>query len=275
MGKGGKIAIAVVLGILAAIFGMLYVDQQKQAALGSLEMERVWVASEDIKPNTAISPDVLTYTEVPKLYLQPGSITLTEVPDKANVQGITLTAIREGEQIVRTKLWGGRTPPLSKDMKGKTGIVAVSVRIDGDEQGLAGLITPGDHVDALASFEFEKGQNEHYTEIRPMLQDIEVLAVNKTTKTAWDTTVEKEPGAEPEKEAIKIVTLALSPADAQEIILAQQLGRVWFLLRGEGDTEKYNYEAWNNERLLGPAVRLWRAEETNTALMRALAAGRR
>lgn len=275
MSKFGKIAIAVVLGILAAIFGMLYIQQEKQQALGSLEMERVWIASEDIKPNTAIAPDMLDFTSVPKLYLQPGSITLTEVPNKADVQGITLTAIRAGEQIVRTKLWAGRTPPLSKDMKGTKGKLAVSVAIGADAEALGGLITPGDHVDVLSSFEFERGQGEHYTEVRPMFQDIEVLAVNKTTKTAWDTTVEKEPGATPTEEAVKIVTLSLSPADAQEVILAQQLGHVWFLLRGEGDQQKYSYEAWNNDRLLGPAARLWRAEDKNTALMKAIARARR
>jgi len=60
MGKGGKIAIAVMLGILAAIFGMLYLNQAKQEALGNLEVVRVWVAKQAVAANVPLTPEALT-----------------------------------------------------------------------------------------------------------------------------------------------------------------------------------------------------------------------
>ncbi len=107
MSKGAKIALSIVLGFLAALFGMLYLNEQKRELIGSTEMVRVWVASQDIPANATLVPDALALRDVPRLYLQPASITYSDIPDKAKVQGITMVPIREGEQIVRTKAVGG------------------------------------------------------------------------------------------------------------------------------------------------------------------------
>ncbi len=140
----------------------------------------------------------------------------------------------------------------------------MGVNISGLPNAINGLITPGDRVDVLASFQFKKNDGEKFTEVRPLLQNIEVLAVNKTTKTAWNTTIEDTSLPQPGEDQLKTVTLSLSPAQAQEVILAQQLGKVWFLLRATGDTTQYNYEAWNNDRLLQSPYRLWEADQTSS-----------
>lgn len=267
MSRGAKIALSIGLGFLAALFGMLYLNEQKRQLIGTTEMVRVWSASQDIPANTHLNPDLLVIREVPRLYLQPASITASEIPDKTKVQGITMVPIRQGEQVVRTKLWAGRTPPLSEDMKERKNTLAVSVEIAGLPNALNGLITPGDRVDVLASFQFERANGEKFTEVRPMFQNVEVLALNKTTKTAWDTTIAEDPITQPGESALKTLTLALPPAAAQQIVLAQQLGTIWFLLRAEGDGERYNYEAWNNERLLQSPHRLWEAEQSSIEQM--------
>lgn len=260
MSKGGRITIAVVLGLLAALFGMLYLGSQRDQLLGSSEMVRVYIAADDIKPNTPLEPGMLTIRSVPKAYLQPQSITVTDTPDKAKVRGVTLVPIAEGEQIVRTKLYEGAPPPLSAELKTRQNMVAVGIDIAALPNAIHGLIKPGDRVDVLASFKFEKTKDEDFTEIRPLYQNIEVMAVND--RTAGNIKVigtEKASADQPSDKQIKTVTLALPPPAAQQIILTQQLGQVWLLLRAPGDNTQHQYEIWNNERLLRSPFRLWKA----------------
>lgn len=266
MSKGAKIAIAVFLGLLAALFGGLYLSGQRDAILGGSEVLRVYVASTNIPANVALQPDMITVREVPRAFVQPGSVTTAELPDRTKLTGVTLVPIGENEQILRTKLFDGATPALSEQLKTRPGMVAVSVEMNNLPRSLHGLVRAGDHVDVLASFEFEKTREENYTEIRPVFQNVEVLAVDDTTpgtvKPAKpDRVVESEQAV-----AVRTVTLALRPDAAQEIILAQQLGNIWLVLRARGDVAPHDYAIWNNERLIGPTVKLWRSKDPREIL---------
>lgn len=261
MSKGGRIAIAVGLGLLAALFGMLYLGSQRDQLLGSSEMVRVYVATDDIKPNTPLEPGMLAVRSVPRAFLQPSVITVSEMPEKEKIAGTTLVPIRENEQILRTKLYEGAPPPLSSDLANKPNTVAVGIDIEALPNAIHGLIKPGDRVDVLASFKFEKTKDEDFTEIRPLFQNVEVLAVND--RTAGNLRVIGPEKANPDQQSdkvIKTVTLAMTPPAAQQIILTQQLGSIWLLLRAPGDTGQHQYEIWNNERLLQSPFRLWKAQ---------------
>lgn len=266
MSKGLKIFIALAFGLLAALFGMLYLNSRSNQILGSAEVVRVYAAAQDIKPNTALDKDMLTVIQVPKKYLQPQCILVSEFPDKTKVKGVTLVPIKEGEQIVRSKLYEGAPPPLSTELK--PGMVAVGINVEALPNVVHGLIRAGDRVDVLASFKFEKSKDEDFTEIRPLYQRIEVLAVNEKTAGTRVVVDSKKAGEEPDK-VIRSVTLAMSPTAAQQMILTQQLGNVWLLLRAPGDSSEHQYEVWNNERLLQSPYRLWRAQ-TRDDLMRDL-----
>jgi Flp pilus assembly protein CpaB len=269
MSKGLRIFVAIAFGLLAALFGMLYLNSRSNQILGSAEVVRVYAAAQDIKPNVALDKDMLTVIQVPKKYLQPQCILVSEFPDKAKVKGVTLVPIKEGEQIVRTKLWEGSTPPLSTELK--AGMVAVGINVEALPNVVHGLLRAGDHVDVLASFKFEKSKDEDFTEIRPLYQNVEVLAVNdRTSGTRIDVTDKK--GDEPDK-IVRSVTLAMTPTAAQQIVLAQQLGNLWLLLRAPGDAAQHQYEIWNNERLLQSPYRLWKAQ-TREDLMRDMIAKR-
>ena len=262
MSKGGKIAISAALGLLAALFGMLYLSTQKDKLLGSSEVVRVYVAAQNIPANVVIEKDMVTLREIPRTFLQPGSIAQSEVPDPANIKGVTVVPVAEGEQLLRSKLREGADPPLSRDLKPRAGMVAVGVQIVGAAPAINGLIRAGDRVDVLASFRFEKSQNEDFTEVRPLLNDIEVMAVNEATvSTVKSYTPPKDKKDEDTTIRVDTITLALPPAAAQQVILAQQLGRITLLLRGDGDHAPHRYEVWNNERLLQSPYRLWKGSQ--------------
>lgn len=272
MSKGGRIILAIAMGLMAALFGMLYLSSQRDQIIGTSEVVRVYVAAKDIKPNVPIDPAMITTSSVPKRFLQPQSITATEVPDKSKISGVALVPIKEGEQILRTKLFEGAIPPLSSDLKNRPNTVAVSVEMHGLPQSVHGLVRPGDRVDVLASFKFEKTKDEDFTEVRPLFQNLEVLAVNDKTASNVKISKDDKQTAESQSDQLaKTVTLAAAPAVAQQLILAQQLGNVWLLLRAPGDNAEHQYEIWNNERLLKSPFKLWRASNPQEELVRQLA----
>ncbi len=274
MSKGAKIAVAVGLGLLAALFGLLYLNAQRDALLGGTELIEVYVASRDIPPNVALESNALTTRQIPRAFLQPGAISVSEVPDRTKIQGVTIANIATGEQLSRSKLIEGMEAPLSSDLRAMKGMVAVGVRMAESPTSISGLVRAGDRVDVLASFQFEKpgAAAEPFTEIRPLFMNVGVLAVNQTTASTRQ--VPRDPTLEAALLEVTTVTLALPPSNAQQLVLAQQLGDVWLLLRAQGDTEPYTYEVWNNERLLGTANKLFRAQDRQSALIRSLAGGR-
>src|SRR5687768_3152224 len=142
MSKGLKIFVALAFGLLAALFGMLYLNSRSNQILGSAEVVRVYAAAQDIKPNTALDKDMLTVIQVPKKYLQPQVILVSEFPDKAKVTGVTLVPVKEGEQIVRTKLYEGAPPPLSTELK--PNMVAVGINVEALPNVIHGLLRSGD-----------------------------------------------------------------------------------------------------------------------------------
>lgn len=262
MSKGARIAIAVVIGLVAALFGVLYLNGQREKLIGSSEIVRVYVATEEIPANTLLESDMIAIREMPRSFVQPQAFLTSEVPDKSKVKGVTVVPIKENEQILRTKLYEGAPPPLSADLKSRQGLVAVGIDMVDLPQSLHGLVKPGDRVDVLASFQFSKENNDDYTEIMPMLQNIEVMAVNERTLSNQKAWVPTKPGEEPRAETTaKTIVLAVNPEAAQQVILAQQLGNIWFVLRAAGDAAPKRYEVWNNDRFFQGPRRLLKASD--------------
>ncbi len=128
-------------------------------------------------------------------------------------------------------------------------------------QALQGLVQARDHVDVLAALEFIKPDKSKFKEVRPLFYDVEVIAVNRTTQS---TITQNVPAAVKEErpEEVQTVTLAMPPAAAQQLILAQLLpsAKIWLVLRSPS-SGKYSYEVWNTDRLIQSDSRLWDAEE--------------
>lgn len=263
MSRGPKLAVAAALGLLAALFGMLYLSSERSRILGNREIVEVYVAADDIPANASLNGAKLTTRKVPRAFLQPQAITTAEVTDRSKVTGVTIVPIRENEQIVRTKLWEGKTPPLADDLRLRPNMVAVSVEMKGKSQALQGLVQPRDRVDVLAVLEFVKPTKEKFKEVRPLFQNVEVLAVNRTTTSSVSAIANAKTDAEL-VDKVETVTLALPPTAAQQLILAQQLpsSSIWLVLRSAA-SGNYTYDTWNTDRLVQSEYRLWDESEAS------------
>src|SRR4029077_3947321 len=103
------------------------------------------------------------------------------------------------------------------------GMRAVSVRVN-DVVSVAGFVQPGTHVDVLATG--QGGGNDRQT--TTVLENVLVLAVGKS--------LDRNPLAD--AQTAPVITLAVSPDDAQKVALVSQEGRIQLSLRNPLDTRK-------------------------------------
>ena len=103
------------------------------------------------------------------------------------------------------------------------GMRAVAIRSN-DIIGVAGFVYPGSHVDLLMTFTPPGSQNSQPV-TETVLQNVEVLTAGQT--------IEPDPQGKPQ--SVGVVTLLLTPGDAQKLQLASGQGNIQFVLRSGAD----------------------------------------
>jgi pilus assembly protein CpaB len=136
-----------------------------------------------------------------------------------------LSAVVENEPIVESKLapieaGAGLSPTIPSGMR------AMSVRVN-EVVGVAGFVIPGTKVDVLVTI--KSGQRSQEPSTRTVASNIQVL----TAGTRYDQDKAKDGQPIPST----VVTLMVTPSDAERIALAQSEGEVMLALRNPMDTD--------------------------------------
>lgn len=121
------------------------------------------------------------------------------------------------------------------------GMRAVSVRVN-DVVSVAGFVVPGTRVDVLLTGAPAGGSGEAQT--TTVLENVAVLASGQK--------LERNAAGEPQ--TAPVMTLLVSPEDAQKLTLASQEGRIQLALRNPLDTEQAKPPAVRNATLYGAAA---------------------
>jgi pilus assembly protein CpaB len=142
----------------------------------------------------------------------------------ANLVGRTLLYPLDQGQPITEKLLSA--PGAGSGLAGRIpeGMRAVALRTD-EVMGVAGFLQPHTHVDVLATIHTDKDP-EPMTLI--VVQNAEVLAAGHQ--------LQPDPDGKPA--VVTVVTLLLSPSDAERAVLASQQGAIHFVLRGGEDRER-------------------------------------
>jgi pilus assembly protein CpaB len=119
-----------------------------------------------------------------------------------------------------------------------SGMRAISVRSD-EVVGVAGFLLPGTHVDVLLTYHAEKSPD---TRTATVLQDVVVLAAGQQ--------IQPDPQGKPAS-VNNVVTLLLTPTDAESLVLATSLGAIHFVLRNGTDKEQTSSPSVGLEQLAG------------------------
>lgn len=119
---------------------------------------------------------------------------------------------------ISTKDAGGGLPIIIRD-----GMRAVSVRVD-EVIGVAGFVLPGTRVDVLLTL--AKGSNRPQSITKTLLQNVQTLAAGQS--------VQRDKEGKPQ--TVTVITLLVSPDDAELLALAAKEGQLQLALRNTLDT---------------------------------------
>jgi pilus assembly protein CpaB len=211
----GGLSLAVGLLVAFSVYNRL------RSSTGSASDERgvpVVVAATDILAGAKLEARDLKVVMLPQSAVPPGAVSN---PAKVVGRGAVLP-VDKGEFILPSKLAsleaGAGLPSLIPP-----GMRAVSVRVN-DVVSVAGFVQPGTRVDVLATGNPANGGERQTVTV---LENVRVIAVGGSL-------LERLTG----EQNAPVITLLVSPDDAQKLALASQEGRIQLALRNPLDTKK-------------------------------------
>jgi pilus assembly protein CpaB len=120
------------------------------------------------------------------------------------------------------------------------GMRAVSVKVN-DVVSVAGFVVPGTHVDVIVTGNPGNGNDAANTTTTTVLQNVPVLAAGKKLQR----------DSEGKPQDVPVITLLVSPSDAQLLTLASAEGRIQLSLRNPTDVDRKTTGPVRNGALYG------------------------
>jgi pilus assembly protein CpaB len=193
-----RLVIALLITLLLS-GGMTFFVSRKVAGrrVSRPQTRRYVAASRAIQSGEALKPENLTLVDWPEsVPVQGGFTKVEEVAGRSVVYPVA-----SGQPILSTHL-AAAGAGIGLTVKIPEGMRAIAVRSD-EVVGVAGFLFPGSRVDILVTFRSER--TTPATQI--VLQDVEVLTTGQNF----------EPDPQGKAQSVTVVTLLLSPQDAQKL----------------------------------------------------------
>ena len=223
--KGTRILIAIVIAVAAGLTAATFVYRQMQQAKAAPTpvMSQVVLAAARIPLGTRLEASHLRTVPWPGSAPVPGMFS-----NPADCLGRALmTPVVENEPILENKLaplnGGSGLPAVIPE-----GMRAVSVAVN-DVVAVAGFVAPGTMVDVLATGAVEGGAGRQSI-TRTILENVPVLAAGQR--------VEQDKDGKPQ--TVPVITLLVSPEDANRLTMASTEGRIQLALRNTIDSKMEN-----------------------------------
>ncbi len=239
--------IGIVLAVLSLIFVNIYLGQQRQAIKEEARRQvatfqanfqesqtSVLVAKEDIPKGAPVELDKLAVAIVPREAVQPQAANSLD-----RIEGmVALIPIPAGDQITLAKV---SKPTMAGGLAAVTpiGKRAVTVSVD-NIAALVGMIKPGDYVDVISlvpvPVDTPEGRQTEAAVI-PLFQNILVLAVGQDIGGPQSTIESRYRREERPQEISPLITLALTPQEANFVSFVQEQGKIRLILRSPADSQ--------------------------------------
>src|SRR5580693_2729360 len=220
--------IALALGAFVSL--IVYRTLQSRAGSKTTQGEDVVVAADDLQVGTKIDDKDIRVVHFPSADLPDGRY---RQKTKVVGRGVVLP-IAKGEFILQNKLAGENAgsglPSLIPP-----GMRAVSVRVN-DTTSVSGFVLPGTRVDVLLTGS-PQGSSEPQT--TTVLENVAVIATGQR--------LERNSAGDPQ--TTPVITLLVSPDDAQKLTLASNQGHIQLALRNPMDTRQQDLTAARSSSL--------------------------
>jgi pilus assembly protein CpaB len=210
------LVLALGFGTAAAYLALSYIRNQTTPLL-SAEAPRgqVLLAVKDLPIGAVVGEQDVRTVEWPGDAIPPGFLS---VPEEVVGRGV-ITPVKLNEPLLEGKLapkgTGGGLPTIITE-----GMRALSVRVD-EVIAVAGFVIPGTRVDVLLT---KAVGGENVT--RAILQNVQILAAGQSIQI----------DAEGKPQTVAVITVLLSPEQAEMLTLAANQGRIQMTLRNMLDT---------------------------------------
>jgi len=224
MNRGTRTLVVLAVAVIAAGAASYGV----YAAIRSIPERRVEIATRHavvakvaLPVGTLLTPEVMKVIPWPEQSpIQGGFADVSQVVDRG-----LISAVVENEPLTESKLApkgaGAGLPPTIQ-----LGMRAISIKVN-DVINVAGFVVPGTRVDVLTTIARSNQNDEQFS--RVVVSNVQVLTAN----TRYD----QEDAKAGKAIRSTVVTLMVSPADAERITLAQQEGQLMLTLRNPLDIE--------------------------------------
>jgi pilus assembly protein CpaB len=239
------LALALGCGLVASIGISQVLDSSNRPV--AVETAPIYVALRNVNVGDPMTESMVALEEWPKGKVPVGALTKWDELEGRRPR----TNIYQGEPILDGKLLakGQTNDPIQgvpSGMRLKT--VSVDARTSA-----AGLLSPGDRVD----IQLYVNRNEAYGITQPVtrifLQNVRVYAI--------DQTIEKSSDGEDARSVAKTVSLIVTPAQANKITLAENMGTISLIPRHPDDESLVDDSEQTSDDLLNPSTANSRRKE--------------
>lgn len=215
------LAVAVGCG-LVAMLGVQQVLSGDRPDTAPKDVARVLVATADIAPGVRLTEENCALRDWPRDAVPPGAVT---TPEEYERRALLVRAV-PGEIIMLAKL--GEENAFGAASAIPPGMRVVTVPVD-MSQNISGLLLPGDRVDILATYRTKRaGDGGYTTSTKTVLENVQVFATDNRRDVAAS-------GSEPSEISAKNVSFLVSPDEANQLKLAESMGKLHMALRPKGD----------------------------------------
>jgi pilus assembly protein CpaB len=223
--------LAVVTGGTAGLLALRYLRQYTPPLEAETRSGSVVVATRQLPAGSVLKPGDVRLVDWPGAMLPGGHIGTVEAALNRGV----VTTVQENEPLLESKLAGsglGGGLPVLID----AGMRAVAVRVD-EVVGVAGFVLPETRVDVLLTAQGPTG--DATTEV--ILQNVRTLSAGQTL----------ERDAEGKPREVPVITVMVTPEQAETLALASSQGQIQLALRNALDTAKVTTSGARMAGLLG------------------------
>jgi pilus assembly protein CpaB len=228
------LGVALAIGGLAAFAATRYLNNRVEAieARTKGSTVQVVVAKVDIARGVKLDNTNVAVRNVPIEYAHSVAVTPDDFP---RIDGQALAyPVKAGEMVLWGLMEAQKAPTFSARVE--AGRRAMTVPVD-EINSISGLLEPGDMIDLIATVD-QNGKKLTF----PLLQRVHVLATGQRQvddATAGD------------NRQYTTVTIDTTPAQAQNLIVARDIGKLTALLRNPDDNQPIGAEVNDLASLLG------------------------
>ena len=232
------LALALTSGLMAGYLALTFLRRQaaRPAAAAEAPRGKIVVAAKDMPLGTVLREEDVKLIDWPEGSVPAGyAATPGEVVGRGLITPVALNEPLLGSKLASKEEGGGLPIVIPEGMRG------VSVKVN-EVIGVAGFVLPGTNVDVMVTITPPEANGSEKTPITKLiLQNVRVLTAGQTIQR----------DAEGKPQTVTVITLLVTPDDAEKLTLASSEGKIQLALRNTLDLEEVQTRGVRTLAMLG------------------------